>query len=515
MSNMFENAFKKTLANETILTENGACAFATSGHALVDLNFAISSLRGKDEDEIIRMFSNAFAEDPLLATKWLFFARDVRGGAGERRLFRICFSWLANVRPELVKKLIPLVAHYGRFDDILNCGFEDEIYDSVVDFIAEQLKADMESEHPSLLAKWMPSTNTSSSKTRTLAKNLRQALGMSEKEYRKTLSSLRAKLKVVEVDASANNWSEIDYNTVPSMANLKYDAAFMKHDEVRRKKYLEDLKKPESGAKINSAAAFPCDIVAKYNYSLYSGTPTKNDTLEAMWKALPDYVKGKTNDKSTICVVDSSGSMTASVGSSNMSAMDVAFSLGIYFSEHLSGPFKDKLISFSYRPKYIDLSKASSLAEKIGICAKNSEVANTDLKKTFDLILKTAVDNNLKQEDLPSTVLVISDMHFDSGISQYSSYNANKCALMKEIADEFAEHGFHLPRLVYWNVCGGYDRSTPIPLQVNEAGVILMSGFSPALAKLAFSSEVDPYKALVGVLNAKRYDPVEVAFKDA
>ena len=510
MNNVFENALKSTLNNETVLTENGACAFATSGKALVDLNFAVSSLRGADQSKIETMFANAFVENPLLATKWLFFSRDVRGGMGERRLFRICFSWLANTRPELVKKLIPLVAEYGRFDDILNAGLEGELYDSVIDYVSEQLKNDTESEHPSLLAKWLPSCNTSSPKTKAQAKKLYNALGMSEKEYRKTLSSLRAKLKVVEVDASANRWSEINYNTVPSMANLKYKNAFLKHDKARRKKYLEDLAKPDSGAKINSSAAFPCDIVNKYTSNGYYRFQ-KDDALEAMWKALPDYVKGN-NDKSTMCVVDTSGSMTAKVSTGNMSALDVALSLGIYFSEHLTGPFKNKFISFSGKPKYIDLSNASSLAEKLDICFKNSEVANTNIKKTFDLILKTAVDNNLKQEDLPSTLLIISDMQFDQGTYQYSYYNADKCALMKEIADNFAEKGYHLPKLVYWNLltCG---RNMTVPMTQNEAGVILLSGFSPALAKMAYSSQIDPYLALVETLNSKRYDVIEQVFK--
>lgn len=380
-------------------------------------------------------------------------------------------------------------------------------------FMHVELKDDLESEHPSLLAKWLPSCNTSSPKTKALAKKLYKDLGMSEKEYRKTRSSLRKKLNVVEVDASANNWPKIDYNHVPSMANLKYKNAFLKHDEERRRKYLADLEKPESGAKINSAASFPCDIVAKYNADGMYGyqSITIDPTLEAMWKALPDYVKGN-NDKSTMCVVDTSGSMTTKVGSGHMTALDVALSLGIYFSEHLTGPFKDKFISFSDKPKYIDLSKANSLAAKLDFCYKNSEVANTDIKKTFDLILKTAVANNLKQEDLPSTLLILSDMQFDQGTRVSYGYDADKTSLMSEIADEFAAKGYHLPRLVYWNLVT-WGRNITVPMQQNKAGIILLSGFSPALAKMAYSSQIDPYLALVETLNAKRYDPVEQVFQ--
>ena len=521
MNNKFESALKATLNDECVLTENGANAFATSGKALVDINFAVSSLRNATAETIQRKYQAAFYEDSLLAVKWLFFARDIRGnGMAERRLFRICFSWLANARPTLVKKLIPLVANYGRFDDLFYSGFEGEMWDTVVDYVAEQLKSDIDNAREdkpiSLLVKWMPSINTSSSTTRALAKKLRQSLGMDEKTYRKTLSMLRAKLKLVEVNASSGNWAEIDYNAVPSMANLKYKNAFLKHDETRRRKYLADLEKPESGAKINSSASFPCDIVSKYvkqpGISWCNQNFNKDAALEAMWKALPNYVAGN-NDGSTIVVADSSGSMCSSVSGTGITALDVAFSLAIYFSEKLTGPFKDKWITFSGRPQYVDMSNCKSLADKLSLSYSKAEVANTDLKKTFMLILKTAVDNNLKQEDLPSNVLLVSDMNFDKGTYQYDSYGASKCSLMKEIADKFAKHGYKLPKIVYWSVIGGNARTSPLPVQMNAEGAVLVSGFSPAIAKMVFSAKTNPYDVLVDALNVERYQPIEDAFK--
>ena len=518
MSNKFEFALKATLNDECVLTENGANAFATSSSKLVDINFAVSSLRNATAEDIQKKFAEAFYENPLLAVKWLFFARDIRGnGMGERRLFRICFSWLANAKPELVKKLVPLVAEYGRLDDIFYAGLEGELWNSVVDYAAKQFKTDIDNalaDKPiSLLAKWMPSVNTSSPKTRALAKKLRCAFCMDEKTYRKQLSMLRSKLKLVEVDASAGNWSKIDYNAIPSQANLKYKNAFLKHDETRRRQYLADLEKPESGAKINSKAAFPSDIVARYTSSRtsYGAAIAEDAALEAMWKALPDYVAGN-NDGSTIVVADSSASMETQVGGTRTTALDVAFSLAIYFSEKLTGPFKNKWITFSNAPKYVDMSNCKSLADKLNLAYSKAEVANTDLKKTFMLILKTAVDNNLKQEDLPSNVLIVSDMNFDQGTYQYGAYSASKCALMKEIADKFAEHGYKLPRCVYWNVIGGYGRQAPLPVQMNTAGAVLVSGFSPAIAQMVFSAKTTPYDVLVEALNNKRYQPIEDIF---
>ena len=205
--------------------------------------------------------------------------------------------------------------------------------------------------------------------------------------------------------------------------------------------------------------------------------------------------------------------MTSCVGNSQTSALDVAFSLAIYFSEKLTGPFKDKWITFSSSPKYVDMSKCKSLADKLTLSYSKAEVANTDLKKTFMLILKTAVDNNLKQEDLPSNVLLVSDMNFDQGTYQYNSYGASKCALMKEIADEFAKHGYKLPKIVYWNVIGGFDRKAPLPVQMNAEGAVLVSGFSPAIAQMVFSAKTSPYDVLVEALSAKRYQPIEDVFK--
>lgn len=520
MENKFDSALKAAFNNETILTENGANAFATSGKKLLDLNFAVSSLRGTSEADIQKMFQDAFFEQPLLATKWMFFARDCRGGMGERRLFRACFSWLAAAKPALAKKLIPLIADYGRFDDLFYCNLEGELWDGTIDYVATKLKEDLDAADAgkpiSLLAKWLPSCNTSSIGTRVLAKKLRVALGMSEKQYRKTLSKLRAKLNVVEVKASANDWSEIDYNAVPSLANIKYKNAFIKHDYERRSEYLKKLAEPDSDVKINAAAAFPCDIVHKYVEDSnvgWSRTTFKEDaTLEAMWKALPNYIAGN-NDGSTICVVDSSGSMEARVGASSMSALDVAHSLGVYFSEKLTGPFKDKFITFSGRPQYIDLSNAKTLADKLTIAYGHSEVADTNLKKTFMLILKTAVDNNLKQEDLPSNILILSDMNFNEGTYGYDQYDADKCSLMREISDEFAKHGYTVPRCVWWNIIGGINRKAPVPVQQMKNGCALVSGFSPAIAKMVFSAKLDPYDALVDMLNSERYAQIEEVYK--
>ena len=520
----FANALKTTMDNEVSITENGAVGFKTSGKKLVDLNFSTSSLRKASDDEIIKKFSDAFYENKLLAVKWLFFSRDIRGGMGERRIFRVCLKWLVGSNREIVKAVLPLVAEYGRFDDLFALEGTD-VWEDVVKLIDDQLSEDYaslkEGSSFSLLAKWMPSINTSSPKSRALAKEFARKLELSDKQYRKMLSALRAALNVVEVNASANNWSVIDYNAVPSQANLKYKNAFLKHDEARRRSYLDALSKPESGAKINASAAFPCDIISKYMDTgrWHRSVGTKDEALEAMWKALPDFVTGNDAGK-TIVVADGSGSMTANV-SGNMTALDVANSLAIYFAEKLTGPFNGKYITFSMHPKFVDFSNATSLKEKIEIALRHDECANTNIEAVFDLILDTAVRNKLSQAELPTNVLIVSDMEFDgcaygndaasSGYGYYGRYSADKTALFSRIAARYSAAGYELPRLVFWNVA---SRTGTIPVQQNKNGVALVSGYSPAIAKMVFSAKTDPYDVIVDVLNAIRYAPIESAIKE-
>lgn len=514
---MFETALKNTLANEISVTENGAIGYKTSGKALLDLNFSVSSLRKASEETIEKKFSDAFFESPMYAIKWLFFARDVRGsGMGERRIFRICLKWLANTRPEIVKVLIPYVAEYGRFDDLLYSGLEGELWNVVIDYIDNQITEDYKNasagKPTSLLAKWCPSINASSPKTVALAKKLCKTLKLSEKEYRKMLSKIRAALKVVEVNASAKNWSEIDYEKVPSLANLKYKNAFLRNDEARRREYLAKLDKGE--AKINSSVAFPCDIVHNYSKDrgYYSRTIMTDTALEEMWKALPNIaINGN-----VLTVCDGSGSMTTPV-SGLMTALEVCNALGIYCAEHCTGPFKDKYITFSARPQYVDLSNAKSLAEKLSIAYSHNEVSNTNLEAVFDLVLQTAVDHKLKQEDIP-TLVILSDMEIDQGADfgsvrvYYSNYSAQKTALMEQIKKRYEAAGYNLPRTVWWNIA---SRSGTIPLQQNsETGIILCSGYSQNTFKMLASNKADPYEVLLDTINVDRYKVIEETVKD-
>jgi len=502
MNDTFAKALDNTLAAEVSITENGAVGYATSGKKLLDLNFAVSSLRKLGEKEIEHKFAEAFAENKEYAIRWMFMLRDVRGGLGERRSFRIMFKWLAQYDKEDALKLIPLLAEYGRYDDLF-CLMDTSLEDDVIQFISKQFHqdiADLADGKPSisLLAKWMPSINTSSDTTRALANRLCKAFGMQPKNYRKALSSLRAKIDVVEKKMSANKWTDINYQSVPSKANIRYKDAFLKHDPAGRQKFLD---KVESGeAKINSAANFPTDIVYKYSTP---GMSRPDATLEALWKALPAV----NLERNLLTVADVSGSMWTQVDNkSRMRAIDVSIALGIYTSEHLTGPFADKVMTFSDSPALVSLKNCKTLAQKLNTVERMDWGGSTNIAAVFDLILKTAVDNQLKQEDIPD-VLIVSDMEFNQGTYSYGAgrYSANETALFKEIGRKFKAAGYAFPRLIYWNVA---SRTGTIPLTQNEAGVALVSGYSQNVLKMVMSNSTDPWQVLKEMLDTPRYAKV-------
>lgn len=510
MSDVFASALKKEFDNDTVLTENGAVMYKTSGKKLVDINFAVSSLRQKSDGEVIKMFSEAYYENKEYAVRWLFMLRDVRGGLGERKSFRTCFKWLAGVDADAVKKLVPVVAEYGRFDD-LYVLFGTQAEDVVFDYIDSQLSSDYEMKRAgkpvSLLAKWLPSCNASSPATKALAKKIYRRLDLSERQYRKTLSELRAYIDVTEVKASANKWSEIDYEKVPSMANLRYKKAFLKNDRERREEYIKKLSSGE--AKINAATCFPSDIAYGYlkNSDGWHTSFSEDAVLEGMWKALPQI----SGEKNIITVVDTSSSMSWDKcdPKSGIRPLDVAFALGVYCSEHLTGPFKDKCITFNNNPSYIDFSGQTRLFEKLNTLSRSDIGGSTNIEAVMDLLLTTAVDNNVKQEDIPE-IVILSDMEFNRGCRSTCGYDGDKTALFNEIADKYKAAGYKLPKIFYWNL---NSRSNGIPIQTNELGVGLVSGYSQNTVKMLLSGRLDPWEILKEQLDTERYAKVTEILK--
>ena len=518
MSEKFVSALAEHLSPEypnISITENGAIGYKTTGKNLVDLNFALSSMRNMSELDIWRQFILAYNENPTLALLWLFFARDVREGCGERRTFRVIFERFSYENPEVAIRLIPLIPFYGRWDDVIDIHFSSapcKVRDAALDMITKQIQSDIlcfNTNQPiSLLCKWMPSLYTSSKETRRRAEVLRSALGWAPKQYRRNLAGLRKRINVVEQDMSANKWDEIDYKSVPSRASMNYRDAFVRHDGDRYFQYLEDVKSGKS--KINSGVLFPYDIVHAYPWN------SVDYTLEEQWKALPNKVP---DNQSTLVVVDGSGSMGSTVGNTNVTCHDVARSLAIYFAEKIKGPFNNTFITFSANPRMIHFDDDLTLCAKLDILRHYDECSNTDIERTFDLLLDAAVRHHMKQEDLPANILILSDMEFDMatwrggwywGVEDPKKTGPVDQALFDEIRYRWEKAGYKLPRLVFWNIC---SRTGTIPLTTNSLGVALVSGFSPNIADMVMSAELDPYKCLLSKLYSSRYLPVAKAIQ--
>lgn len=503
MFNLIKDELKREENYTT--TENGAIGYKSTNSALVDLNYKVSSLRQASESEIETLFDNAFKEDKKYAMKWLFFARDVREGLGERRLFRICYRRLAELDKNLFYHNLDNISEYGRWDDLVSLiNINDTINKDIAIIIQNQLEEDLknfEKNKPiSLLAKWLPSENASNFKTKELAKTIRKLLKLSPRKYRLVLSKLRKHLKVVEVQMCNNNWGQIDYEKVPSLANLKYKNAFFRHDEARRTEYLASVKKGTS--KINMKVATPVDVVSRYmnNRMWYASIKEYDQTLEVAWENLKDVMV-----EDTLVVADGSGSMTTTVGG-NTTALDVANALAIYTSEHNTGVYKNKYITFSNRPQFVDLSEGKTLRDKIKIALEHDECSNTNIQRVFDLILGVAIKNKIPKEEMISNILIISDMEFDSAQRAWNSDSFLTESLFSMIQRRYKEAGYDLPRLVFWNV---NSRTQTIPLTQNEMGVALLSGFSQNVLKMAMSSKYDPYEVLIETLDSPRYDKIK------
>ena len=513
MKNIMDAIKKEAADTNLVETENGALGFAGHRSDIVDFFYKASSMRSWNPEQKVDAFDKAVAEDKDLAYRMLFFLRDIRGGMGERKSFRDIVNGLPA---KTVVRLLPLIPTYGRWDDVLVLldRKEPEIRDAVYTMLRIQWNFDLShaetGEGISLLGKWLPSIRKVSEGQVKLAKRLcRECFRIDERSYRKGLSKLRAALRVVERDMTLGKWSEIHYPSVPSKAGLIYRNAFLKHDEDRRRKYLESLEKGET--KINAGALFPHEIVARYGHFVNYHTPEIDRTLEEAWKALPVPAGMLRN---AIVVRDGSGSMTTQV-SGKTTALHVATALAILMSEHLRGPFKDRFITFGEEPKFVDLSGYDSLNRKVGRALREADCSNTDIEKTMKLILDAAVNNGLHQEDIPA-VVIISDMEFDEarGVgtwrwSNFASEPPPEKVLFERIREQWAEKGFKLPKMVFWNVA---SRTGAVPMQENENGLLLVSGFSQNILDMLQGSGT-MIDAIRKKLNVERYDAVSAAIK--
>lgn len=478
------------------LTENGATAFSSTGVSdLLDLYATVGGMRARQSD-VVNKFNACFNENPLLATRLMFYTRDIRGGLGERDSFRSMLKQLSMKHPEVVANNIDKIPFYGRWDDLFTLmGTPAE--GAMWILLRDQLNADLENMRAgkpiSLLAKWMPSINASSKEKIKLANIIAKAFGLAPAQYRKIMSALRDYLNVLETRMSKQEWDKIVYNQVPSRAMTKYRKSFYRHDEDRFSQYVADVK--QGTETIKAGTLYPYDIVEKYMeknyygyvYGTWRGTVI-DDVLEVQWKALPNYIEGEEN---VIVVADVSGSMYGRPMASSVG-------LAVYFAERNSGPYKNMFMTFSSNPQFVKL-KGASLAEKVVNAQSADWGMSTNLEAVFMKVLKVAVENNVSTTEMPKAIVIISDMEIDNCASRNWSF-------YDEMVRRFEAEGYTIPNIVFWNVNARHDTFL---VDGNRKGVQLVSGQSASTFKNVISSiGLTPYDAMLKTLNSERYSSI-------
>ena len=457
----FVNAIQKTPV--AARTANGMKAQKSTMNAVVDLFYNIGASRGKD---VTVSFERAYAHDAVLATKVALWARDVRGGAGERQLFRDILLHLENLHPDMLDKVLPHVATFGRYDDLLI--FKTEAYKAkAYTLIGDALRAGN-----GLAAKWMPRKGD-------VSIELRKFFGMTPKQYRKSLVALT---NVVETPMCAKDFDSIEFGKIPSLAAARYQKAFNRQAPTAYAAYKAGL---ENGTeKINAAAVYPYDVVK----SIRTGDKA---VAKAQWAALPDYM----TDANVLPMVDVSGSMGCPVGGNpNLTCMDVAVSLGLYCADKNKGAFKDAFLTFSERTK-LEVLKGDILSKHAQLSRADWGMS-TNLHGAFDAILKVATTQNVPEADMPKTLLILSDMQF------------NQCCRFDDsafemIARKYEAAGYAMPNIVFWNL----NSSGNVPVSFDQKGVAMVSGFSPAIMKsILGGKEFTPEAIMLDTINAERYN---------
>ena len=494
-------------------TENGALTHKTSMSGLLDLFGMGAAYRTRSDSDCIVLFQDAFKENPVYALKCLFYLRDVRGGQGERRFFRVVTKWLADHETAAMRRNLQYVPEFGRWDDLyvfVGTKLENEAFD----FIKKQLLLDIECKTPSLLAKWLKSENTSSKESRILADRTRQAFGMTHKQYRKTLSLLRERINIVERLMSAGKWDEIEFDKIPSRAGLIYRNAFARHDIERMKsekqvRTYEDFMKDEKTT-VNAKALYPYEVVSQAynltsNYNRWWNSPESVDDVDPVqrnainkyWDNLTDVLKGY--NFNGLCVCDTSGSMW---GSEASAPINVAISIALYCAEKAQGPFHGHYISFSSHPQLIEI-KGVDFVDKVYRIYKTNLCENTNIEAVFDMLLNVAIANHIPQNEMMENIIICSDMEFDQARGRYG-YGSEHFTLMENIERKWNAAGYKIPNLIFWNI---EARNNNMPMKVKD-GITFVSGMSPTIFTQIMTGKT-AYDLMYEVLDQERYSCIK------
>ena len=458
------STFVEAVANQEARTANGMKARKSTANAVVDLFYNIGASRGKN---IVPAFTAAFVEDKDLALRVAAWARDVRGGSGERQLFRDILVYLEKTDVEAAKALLAKVPELGRWDDLFVFKTK-EMKEVAYSMLGDALRA-----KNGLAAKWTPRQGP-------IAVEIREFFGMSPKFYRKSLVEMT---KVVETQMCAKEWDAINFSHVPSLAASRYKKAFNRNTEKYAEYVTALVKGKDPTVKVNAAAVYPYDVL-KGRINTFGNTSfdkTELDFIQKQWEALPNFV----GDANILPLVDVSGSMSCPAGGrdskSGVTCMDVAVSLGLYLADKNKGKFKDTFLTFSSTPELITLK--GDINQKIGQMVTSKWDMNTNLNAAFKKILEVALSSGVPQSEMPEMVLILSDMQFDACVKHDDS-------AMEMIERKYRNAGYAVPKVVFWNLNASYGNA---PVKFDKSGTALVSGFSPAIVKPLLSCDIDSF----------------------
>lgn len=490
------------------VTENLAPARTTTGDNLVDLFAIIGAMRERPEADIISMWENAYRENPELAVRMIFYAGDIRGiGLGERRTFRILIKHLANTHPSIMRKNIENIPYYNRWDslyELVATPCEHDMWNLVRIQWLEDFGNMKHNKPISLMAKWLASVNASSKKTCMLGRKTARELRLSESMYRRALSKLRAYLKVVEKSMSAQEWAAIEYSAVPSYAMKNYSQAFARHDRDRFSNYKESLEQKIADGTISqkdikSATLFPYDLVRKYIDNDTSDWFRSNyigpyDTItEAQWKALPNYLDEEAN---IIVMADVSGSMY----SPNYQPISASLGLALYFASRNKGIYHNKYMAFTDKPSFLTINENASLRDQLVRVWDTGVGYSTNLERAFMYILETAIENDVKPEEIPKALVVVSDMEIDP------FFRGKGLDFLEEMTRRFRNAGYIMPKVLFWNVEG---RNSTFHAKFTNPNVVFASGYSAsAFTSIIKGINKDAYAVMYDTLMDAQYDRV-------
>jgi hypothetical protein len=468
----FTQAIHATHKATPTTTENGMPARLSTSNYCLDYFYDVGTYRTQSPDTQLQAFYRAHAENPDLAIRILLWSRDIRQGSGQRRHFRIVLTNLANTNPPLAERITNRIAELGRWDDLLT------LFSTPVELHAKQLITNALNSGDALCAKWMPREKSTN---RSIAYRVRKHMGLTPKQYRKLLATLST---TVEQQMCANQWSDITYSHVPSQASRIYSKAFSRHDELRYSTFLADALNPDSTEKVNAGAIYPYDVL--------KGVRSTVDTqrILAQWQSLPNFLP---SDARILPMIDVSASMDCSAGGSSITCMDVAVSLGLYIAEKQVGPFKDTYLTFHNNPT---LNHATGdVVTKARSIYQADWGGSTNIEAAFHKVFFMAAAHKVPASEMPTHILIFSDMQFNEAV------NHPNTKVMKLVETICAEHGYTIPRIVFWNL----HETGNVPTKSTRTDVAMVSGFSPSLVKSVLDN-IDNYNPETVMLNTVSID---------